>query len=89
MYASVNFLSKSHLRRAVAAGELVILYSPAIPMPAVNGLERVEGPWPGTVTPVEDIPNPRDHGRLHPRQRIKPWHAEVRVQDMRVVEVLT
>jgi len=88
MYASVNCLSKSEFCRLVSAGVPVVLYSPIIPMPAVNGLERVEGPWPGTVPPVEDIPNPRDHGRLHPRQRVRPWHAEVRVRDMFVVEVV-
>ena len=89
MYASVNFLSKSQLRQAVAAAEPVILYSPAIPMPAVNGLAYVEGPWPGTKPPVEDIPNPREHGRLRPRVRVKAWHAEVRVEDMRIVAVVS
>jgi len=88
MYASVNYLSKSALRRAVAAGEPVVLYSPVMGMPAVNNRERVEGPWPGTKPPVEDIPNPRNHGLMHPRQRVKLWRAEVLVEDMHVVEVV-
>ena len=86
MYASMNFLTKSALRQAIAAGSPVVLYSPVLEMPAINGCTRCEGPWPGTPPPVEDI---RDqHGRTKPRERVLSWHAEVRVKDMRVVAVL-
>jgi len=84
----MNFLSKSQLRQAVQAGLPVILYSPIMGMPAVNNLERVEGPWPGTPVPVEVIPDSKHSNRPKPRQRIKPWHAEVLVEDMRIVAVV-
>ena len=86
MYASVNFLSRAALRRAVAGNQPVVLYSPTLTVPAINGTEIVEGPWPGTPAPVEDLVVQR---KAHPRQRLKPWRAHVRVQDMRVVEVLS
>jgi hypothetical protein len=101
MYASINFLSKSALVRAVAAGEPIILYSPTMLVPAINGMERVEGPWPGTKPPVELIPDTKHsvNGivvndaqgrcmRMKPRECVMPWHAEVRVQDMRVTDVM-
>ena len=46
MYASVNFLTKSALRAAVAQGLPVILYSPIQTAPAFKGVVRCEGPWP-------------------------------------------
>lgn len=44
MYVSPNFTSKKALKAAVAAGELVEVFSPG-PFPAKqNGRESVEGP---------------------------------------------
>jgi hypothetical protein len=89
MYASMNFIRKSDFRAAVRAGLPVVLYSPEMAVPAVNNLERVEGPWPGTRPPVEEIKDSRRRGRVKPRERVVPWHAEARVEDMRVVEVVS
>ena len=88
MYASVNFIRKSDFRAAVRAGLPVVLYSPEMAVPAVNNLERVEGPWPGTAAPVEEIRDSKHRRRMKPRERVVPWHAEVLVRDMRVVEVV-
>jgi hypothetical protein len=102
MYASTNFLSKSAFAKAVVAGKPIILYSPTMLIPAINGMERVEGPWPGTKPPVELIPDTGHSAngivvndaqgrrmRMKPRECVMPWHAEVRVEDMRVVEVMS
>ena len=100
--ASMNFLTKSELRRAVAQGMPVILFNTEHQVPAINGTHRVHGPWPRTAVPIEDVPVSRDKataccrcdlrhtedGKLvRQRQRIIPWHADVKVVDMRVVEV--
>lgn len=71
MYASTDFHSKREFKRAVAAGAELLLYSPELGTPAINGVETVVGPWFPRVW----------HGKQ------KQWSAKVRVQDMRVVEV--
>lgn len=45
MYASIDFATKRDFRRAVKEGLSVLLYSPTLGMPAVNGRVLVEGPW--------------------------------------------
>ena len=99
-FASLNFLSKSAFKRAVADGLPIVLFSPDLKLPAVNGPARVEGPWPRTAAPIEDLPcaetrrfaTPTAHrapdGKLvKPRERVKPWYADVEVRDMRVTIV--
>lgn len=71
MYASVDFRSKRDFQRAVLQGQQVLLYSPQLGVPAVNGAETVTGPW-----------QPRTW-----RGRQKCWIAHVEVRDMRVVAV--
>lgn len=71
MYASTNFLTKKELRSAVQAGAPVTLYSPTLDVPATNGQELVQGPWPSRVTPV----------------RSGGWKASVTLRDGHVVEV--
>ena len=44
MYTSINFKSKKALKEAVAAGEVVTLFSPGLGTPKENGIEFVEGP---------------------------------------------
>ncbi len=73
MYASTNFQTKRDFKQAIRAGAEVILYSPELETPAINGRETVVGPW-GAALDVK--------ARHH-----KGWHAHVRVKDMRVVEV--
>ena len=96
MYLNLNFTTKSELRQAVAAGLPIILYSPVQGMPAITGRVRAEGPWPGTIPPVEMV---KTHNALRgvrnergalvkPREQLKPWHAEVEVHDMQVVRVV-
>jgi len=87
MYASMNCLSKSAFRKAVLEQGLpVVLWHPELAIPAINGPHRVEGPWPGTRPPVEEI-RTRGERRTHPRQKLLTWHADVVVRDMRIVEV--
>ena len=94
MYASMNFASRSELRKAVEQGLPVVLYSPIQEMPAINGTVRCEGPWPGTRPPVEDVPA-RGYiqtaegwiRRTRQRMRVHGWHAYVTVKDMQIVEV--
>lgn len=45
MYASMNFMTKSELRKAVQEQRPVVLVSPTLGAVAVNGREYVEGPW--------------------------------------------
>ena len=42
----MNFSSKGELKRAVAAGLPVILWSLTMQFPAITGHARIEGPWP-------------------------------------------
>jgi len=88
MFCSTNFVTKSQLQQAVESGEPVILYSPTLGVPAVNGTETVEGPWPAAE---------RGHKLREPRNKrdtsevlvpIKGWRAKVQVRDMRVTAVL-
>jgi hypothetical protein len=82
-------LTKSQLRLAVAQGASIILFNPEHQVPAVNGVARVYGPWERTPAPVEDIPaKPARGGRKKPRERLAAWHADVRVEDMRIVAVM-
>lgn len=85
MFCSSNFLSKSAFRRAVLQEQApVVLWSPIQGVPAINGPVRVTGPWPGTRPPVEEITY---HGQPKQREKLKPWHADVVVREMQIVEV--
>lgn len=75
-YASVNFPTSGAFKRAVRAGEPVLLFNPDLQMPAINGVVTVQGPW--DLTRHDTDPNRKLHG----------WRATVRVQDMVPVEVL-
>ena len=100
-FASCNFLSKSAFRKAVADGLPVVLFSPELKLPAINGPAIVVGPWERTAAPIEDIEVPRrvavDHSDVRrtkdgkhyvrQRQRLNVWRAEVEVRDMRVVAI--
>ena len=44
-FSSMNFTSKSELRRAVAAGLPVVLWAPIAGMPVITGQVRCQGPW--------------------------------------------
>ena len=97
MYASVNFLTKSEFRQAVERRDPILLYNPEQGVPAILGRVRVEGPWPGTRPPVEEIPVTRTQCGVWNEQRqcwvklrklVRPWHADVLVREMSVVEVV-
>jgi hypothetical protein len=45
MFCSTNYLTKSEFRRAVQQGAPVVLYSPILETPAINGPSHVCGPW--------------------------------------------
>jgi len=56
MYTTKNFKTKKQLKEAVAAGQIVTIYAPAIGSPKTDGWETVEGPhypephrWAGKV----------------------------------------
>lgn len=85
MYASTDFPTKKAFRAAVRRGEPIVLYSPELGMPAVNGKATVEGPWPGLTA----TPEPFVFGPLTRRQpkALLGWQARVTVRDMRVVTV--
>lgn len=84
MYASIDFATKSDFRRAVQNNLPVMLYSPSLGIPAINGEVTVEGPWPKTLSPANLVFGPQEKYR---RAISKEWTARVRVQDMRVLEV--
>ena len=71
MYASIDFKSKHDFKQAVLEGQSIILYSPQLGMPAINGKETVTGPWNPPIV----------HG--HPKE----WVARVEVKDMRIIAV--
>lgn len=71
MYASTDFQSKREFCRAVREGQAILLYSPQLGTPAINGHETVTGPW-----------SPRMF-----RGKECGWIAHVEVRDMRVVAV--
>ena len=48
VFSSVNFANKGELKRAVAAGAPIMLWSPVMEMPAITGKVRCTGPWPET-----------------------------------------
>lgn len=85
MYVSMNFLSKRAFVEAVERRLPLVVYSPVMEMPAINGEVHVEGPWPKTPVPVEVIKHGREE---HERKKLRGWRARVRVQNMEVVEVL-
>ena len=83
---SLNFLTRNAFKRAIAQGVPVVLFNPEQQVPAINGRCRVEGPWPHTGVPVEEVKaKPRG---TKPRERLTAWQADVEVMDMRVVRVL-
>jgi hypothetical protein len=71
MYASMDFRSKRDFCRAVKQGLPIVVYSPELGTPAINGRETVTGPWQP----------PMWHGKQ------KEWVAHVEVRDMRIVAV--
>ena len=87
MYASMNFPTKRDFRRAVAEGQPIVLYSPVMQMPAINGVVTVEGPWPERSTAGPTVPRLLGTREARWRTALKGWTAQVRVQDMRIVEV--
>lgn len=96
MYASVNALSKSEFRKAVQSQLPVVLWSPVMGVPAVEGTAHVEGPWPGTKVPqclgVKCRRGCMGCADCAGTERVrmcapKSWHAEVVVRDMMIVEV--
>lgn len=84
MYTSIDFATKSEFRQAVQQHQPVVVYSPNLGMPAINGIVTVTGPWP-----VKTLPAPGDATPAYQRrQRIHPaWTARVEVKDMVVVAV--
>ena len=50
MYTTKNFKTKKQLKEAVAAGQIVTIYAPAIGSPKTDGWETVEGPHGGGHT---------------------------------------
>ena len=70
MYASTNFLSLSELRNAVALCQPVVLWSPAMGVPAIEGRALVEGPWPGTV--LQRCSTCAVHAHAHARTAARP-----------------
>jgi hypothetical protein len=86
--SSMNFLRKSDLRRAVAQGTPVILFDPSNQFPAINGRALVTGPWPRTAPPVEELTTYHGGRKIvKQRERVIPWHADVLVNEMRIVGV--
>ena len=86
--SSMNFLRKSDFRHAVLSGAPVILFDPSNQFPAINGHALVAGPWPHTAPPVEELTT--YHGGrkiIKQRERVIPWHADVVVNEMRIVGV--
>lgn len=82
MYASMDFATKKDFRAAVKQGLPIVCYSPVMGMPAINGMETVEGPWPmrrGTCQDGCEVE--------HRSRRFSAWKARVEVRDMRVVAV--
>lgn len=80
-YASTNFPRRSAFEKAVRGGSAVVLFNPALQMPAVNGEVTVVGPW--ALSKYET----RDPRFLAPTSH-HGWAVRVRVKDMRVVEFL-
>lgn len=86
MYSSVDFATKSDFRRAIRDGLSVVLYSPQLGTPAINGRETVHGPWPAMSR------TPKQEPLIGPKERrsrcgATAWTAHVEVRDMRVVAV--
>ena len=89
VFSSINFATKTELRRAVAAGVSVVLWSPIAGVPAINGRVRCNGPWPGTTPPRTVVPKRKGEEPQIPKYqlRTKTWKADVTVKDMRITEV--
>ena len=86
--SSMNYLRKRDFLQAVAQGEPVILFDPSNQFPAINGRALVTGPWPHTAPPVEDLTTYRGgHKIVKQRERVTAWHADVVVNEMRIVGV--
>lgn len=80
MFPNQNFLRKRDFVKAVQQGEPVVLWSPELEMPAINGVVTVES-WSNLRSAEHWV-----HGR--PVPDLTGWVCRVRVLDMRVVEVL-
>lgn len=80
MFANSNYAKKADFVKAVLAGEPVVLWSPELGVPAINGVHVVESWSHLQVT---------EYWRAVKRvQDLSGWTCKVRVLDMRVVEVL-
>ncbi len=85
MYASTDFATKREFRRAVQQGLPVILYSPTLGTPAINGKATVTGPWPTTPTrKYEPLIGPKERRNS---RGATTWIAQAEVRDMRAVAV--
>ncbi len=85
MYTSIDFATKKDFRLAIEQGLPVVLYSPELGMPAVNGPATVFGPWPLTRTPKQEpLIGPKERRSA---RGARGWMAHVEVRDMRVVAV--
>jgi hypothetical protein len=89
VFSSTNFATKGELKRAIAAGLPVILWSPIAGMPAITGCVQCQGPWPGSTPQRTILPRRKGEEPQLPKHplRISSWTAYVTVKDMRVVEV--
>jgi hypothetical protein len=86
--SSMNFLRKNDFRRAALSGAPIILFDPSNQFPAVNGHALVTGPWPRTAPPVEELTTYYGGRKIiKQRERVIPWHADVVVREMQIVEV--
>ena len=84
MYASIDFTTKTELRRAIQAGQTVVAYSPTLGMAAVTGRAKIEGPWPLSNRHVDDGAAPTATVRRH---ALHAWTAMVDVKGGWIVAV--
>ena len=86
MYASIDFATKKDFRLAVQQGCPMMLFSPTLGMPAVNGKVTVMGPWPG-ISSTPAPPPPYGPQLQNRKKKLCTWKARAVVKDGRVVQV--
>jgi hypothetical protein len=84
MYASIDFTTKTELRRAIQAGQTVAAYSPTLGMAAVTGRTKIEGPWTLSSRHVDDGAAPKAMVR---KRGLTAWSAMVDVKGGWIVAV--